>query len=150
MKKGKVAGKSGSKHNVRDSTDAALRHISSTGKVLGETAFEFGKDHSFSLQIGDEYAHKIWSMVDEAITVMETVKKIPDFNADLSVELAYSCASMKAFTSDPRADERYLEKDEEPVSAAHNITLSHPFPCFTSNLCCASALEITIERQLHE
>ena len=55
-------------------------------------------------------------MVDEAITVIETVKKIPDFNANLSVELAFSCASMKAFTSDPRADERYLESDVEPVS----------------------------------
>lgn len=55
-------------------------------------------------------------MVDEAITVIETVKKIPDFNANLSVELALSCTSMIAFTSDPRADELHLECDEEPVS----------------------------------
>ena len=78
-----------------------------------------GQNHAAGFELADEYATKIQSMVDEAITVIETVKKIPDFNANLSVELAFSCASMKAFTSDPRVDERYLDLDEEPVSDNH-------------------------------
>ena len=96
-------------------TDAQLEAGASVPQV---TFSEIGQNHAAGFELADEYAKKIQSMVDEAITVIETVKKIPDFNANLSVELAISCAFMRAFTSDPRADEGYLDSDEEPVSDA--------------------------------
>ncbi len=73
-------------------------------------------DMRSGLLIADEFVNKLFSQVDEAITVIETVKKIPDFNANLSVELAMSCAGMQNFASDPREDEKYLSEDDEPVS----------------------------------
>ena len=93
-----------------------MLRLNSNAEIVQETFSEIGQGHAAGFFVADEYANKIMSMVDEAITVIETVKKIPDFNANLSVELAYTCASMKAFTSDPRVDEHYLESDEEPVS----------------------------------
>ena len=84
--------------------------------AIPETFAEMGQHHAAGLELADEYAKKIQSMVDEAITVIETVKKIPDFNANLSVELAFSCASMKVLTCDPRLDDAFLDSDEEPVS----------------------------------
>ena len=93
-----------------------MQRLASNAALVQETYSEIGQNHAVGFFLADEYANKIQSMVDEAITVIETVKKIPDFNANLSVELAYSCATMKAFMSDPRADERYLVSDEEPVS----------------------------------
>ena len=90
------------------------------GISIPEATFsEIGQGHAAGFELADEYAKKIQGMVDEAITVIETVKKIPDFNANLSVELALSCASLRAITSDPRADELHLECDEEPVSDKH-------------------------------
>ena len=68
------------------------------------------------LLIADQLVGCLWDKIDEAITVIETVKKIPEFNANLSVEYALTCASMRAFTTDPRVDDEYLVNDEEPVS----------------------------------
>ena len=59
-------------------------------------------DMRSGLIMADEFVNKLFDQVDEAITVIETVKKIPDFNANLSVELAMSCAKMHGFASDRR------------------------------------------------
>ena len=119
-----------------------------SANVLPEETFaDIGLGHSTGFFLADQYAKKIQSMVDEAITVIETVKKIPDFNANLSVELAFSCASMKAFTSDPRADERYLETDEEPVSDNKFISNVHQncFIAFQKRLCRPACLTYNLD-----
>lgn len=43
--------------------------------------------------------------VYEATTVIETVKKIPEYNANLTVEMAMRTAKLKVLSSDPRADD---------------------------------------------
>ena len=56
-------------------------------------------DNTVAFLLSESMVNKyIWSKVDEAITVMETVKKIPEFNANLSVEYAMCCASMRTLT----------------------------------------------------
>ena len=48
--------------------------------------------------------------------VMETVKKIPAYNTNMTVELAFQCAWMKSLMPDPRIDEGdLLEEDVEPA-----------------------------------
>ncbi len=48
--------------------------------------------------------------------IMETVKKIPTYNTNMTVELAFSCAWMKSLMPDPRIDEGdLLEEDVEPT-----------------------------------
>ena len=51
-----------------------------------------GGDLQHSMVMADEFVQQLCGKIDEAITVIETVKKIPDFNANLSVELAVSCS----------------------------------------------------------
>jgi len=46
------------------------------------------------LLIGDKMANEITKKVLDAITVIETVKKIPQYNANMSLELAFSCVWM--------------------------------------------------------
>jgi hypothetical protein len=46
------------------------------------------------LLIGDKMAIEITKKVLDAITVIETVKKIPQYNANMSLELAFSCVWM--------------------------------------------------------
>ena len=65
-------------------------------------------DMRSGVYMADFYVKSLMDKVDEAITVIETVKKIPDYNSNLSVELAMTCASMQGFASDPRLDEKYL------------------------------------------
>ena len=66
--------------------------------------------------MSDNMVKYLWNKIDEAITVIETVKKIQEYNANVSVEYALSCASMRTLIYDPRIDDKYLVKDEEPVS----------------------------------
>ena len=74
-------------------------------------------DLTSGLLIADKLVCYLWDKIDEAITVIETVKLIPEYNANLSVEYALTCANMRAFTTDLRLDDIYLVKDdEEPVS----------------------------------
>ena len=64
----------------------------------------------------------LWDRIGEAITVIETVKKIPEYNANVSVEYALTCANMKVIETDPRLDDCYLVNDEEPVSVNELIS----------------------------
>ena len=56
------------------------------------------------------------SCVNESLTVIETVKKIPEYNSDLSVMMAMRTSRLKAIRSDPRRDDKYLvwHEDDEP------------------------------------
>lgn len=98
------------------------------------------------LIMADEFVTKLFDQVDEAITVIETVKKIPDFNANLSVELAMSCASMHGFASDQRKDDGYLCEDEEPVSVALSEMFVELHITSDSNVFCFSCLRGLLEK----
>ena len=66
--------------------------------------------------VADEFVSKVMDRVDEALTVIETVKKIPEYNADLTVEMAMRTARLKVVLYDPRRDEKYLlEEEKEPM-----------------------------------
>lgn len=54
--------------------------------------------------------------MDESITITETVKKIPEYNACLTVEEAICCLELRQNFYDQRKDDCYLLEDEEPVS----------------------------------
>ena len=88
--------------------NTTLTQLENTG-VLGD-------DLKSGFQLADEFVGTLMRKVQECITVSETVKKIPEFNANLAVEMAYSCASMKAFAYDERADDYCLGLEDEPVS----------------------------------
>ena len=49
-----------------------------------------------------DFVTKVMDRVDEALTVIETVKKIPEYNADLTVEMAMRTARLKIVLYDPR------------------------------------------------
>ena len=73
-------------------------------------------DPIIGLLLADTMVSSVWERIEEAITVKETVKKIPEYNANVSVEYALCCANMRGLTSDPRMDECFIVQDEEPVS----------------------------------
>ena len=52
--------------------------------------------------------------VDNAITVIETLKKVPEYNVELAVLQALSCSRIKALEADPRFDDWALEIEDEP------------------------------------
>ena len=66
--------------------------------------------------IADDVVAKIMSRVNQSLTVIETVKKIPEYNADLTVMMALRTSRLKTIYSDPRSDDTYLNSsgDEEP------------------------------------
>ena len=73
--------------------------------------------------MADEVIQKTLAKLDHIITVNETVKKLPDYNSNLTVEQIFWSAAMRLSDPDPRIDEEYLfEEDAEPVS----ISLSSP------------------------
>ena len=47
-----------------------------------------GEDLQNGLTMADEFVGQLMDKVDEAMTVIETVKKIPEYNADLTVMMA--------------------------------------------------------------
>ena len=61
--------------------------------------------------------NQLMDQVDEAMTVIETMKKIPEYNADLTVMMATHTARLKVLISDPRCDDIHLvDKDAgEPI-----------------------------------
>ena len=75
-----------------------------------------GSDLIEGAVMAEEFIDSLFSKVDEAITVIETVKKIPDYNADYSVEQAVMTARMKVLTPDYKEDDQFLLQDQEPVS----------------------------------
>ena len=58
-----------------------------------------------SLLMADEFVNDLQKKVFETITVIETVKKIPDYNANLAVEQSFSCVWMQSFQHDDKADD---------------------------------------------
>ena len=60
------------------------------GKTLGrlEESMIAGEDLQNGLTMADEFVGQLMDKVDEAMTVIETVKKIPEYNADLTVMMA--------------------------------------------------------------
>jgi len=52
--------------------------------------------------------------VDKAITVIETLKKVPEYNVELAVLQSFSCTRIKALEADPRIDDWALELENEP------------------------------------
>ena len=52
---------------------------------------------------------KIITGVEEAITVMETVKKMPDYNVLLTIEMALQTSKLRELYSDPRLDDFLLK-----------------------------------------
>lgn len=59
-----------------------------------------------------EFVGNIVDRVDEAMTVIETVKKIPEYNADLTVMMAMRTAKLKVLYSDPRCDDWFLNDSD--------------------------------------
>jgi len=59
-----------------------IANLNLGGKSNGSTMID-------SFYIGEQMASSIMKQVSEAIVVMETVKKIPDYNACLTVEQAF-------------------------------------------------------------
>ena len=54
--------------------------------------------------------------VDKAITVIETLKKVPEYNVELAVLQAFSCTRIKALEADPRIDDWALGLEDEPTA----------------------------------
>ena len=74
-------------------------------------------DPQMSILIANSMVDYMIEKYEEGITVIETLKKIPEFNANLSVEYALQCAQMRTLSTDPRIDDIYLARDDEPVSS---------------------------------
>ena len=75
-----------------------------------------GNDLHQGMVVADEFVTKVMDRVDEALTVIETVKKIPEYNADLTVEMAMRTARLKVVLYDPRCDDVHIKEEEvEPV-----------------------------------
>ena len=84
-----------------------------------------GVDLLESAYVGDSMVEKIVGNVYEQIMVMETVKKIPDYNTNMTVELAFQCAWMKSLMPDPKEDDGVLlEEDDEPKSTIADNCMS--------------------------
>ena len=97
------------------------RRTLENGQFSARTANNFACDMNepepeFGFLIANGMVDYIVEKVDESITVIETLKKIPEFNANLSVEYALQCAQMRTLSTDPRLDDIYLVRDDEPVS----------------------------------
>ena len=72
--------------------------------------------------MADEFIGKILANVDQIITVNETVKKLPDYNANLTVEEILWSSALRLIWPDNRVDEKYIiEEDAEPVSKVTQI-----------------------------
>ena len=67
--------------------------------------------------LADEFIGKVLTQVDQIITVNETIKKLPDYNANYTVEEILWSSALRLIWPDARVDEKYIiEPDEEPVS----------------------------------
>ena len=62
--------------------------------------------------MADDFVTKVMDRVDEALTVIETVKKIPEYNSDLTVEMAMRTARLKVVLYDPKVDDHYIMEEE--------------------------------------
>ena len=58
--------------------------------------------------MADEVIVKMFKNIDQIITVNETIKKLPDYNANLTVEEIFWSASMRLIWPDNREDEQYI------------------------------------------
>ena len=79
------------------------------------------------LEMADHLIDNLLGKVDEKINIMETLKKVPDYHANYCVERVCGIASMKMALKDEKADDCYLESDEEPVSTKFNYRLLAKF-----------------------
>ena len=76
----------------------------------------FGSDLMTGTIVADKMVDVLFERVDEALTVIETMKKIPDYQAELAIELSFQCHRIKALSADPRVDDWALGNEEEPKS----------------------------------
>ncbi len=76
----------------------------------------FGSDLITGAVVADKIVDVIFEKVDEELTVIETMKKIPDYQAELAIELSFQCHRIKALSADPRVDDWALGNEEEPQS----------------------------------
>ena len=74
-------------------------------------------DYCNALLVATDAVTYLKARLKDAIDTIETLKKAPDYNTNMTVELAFSCAWMQSFRPDCRQDDPYLEQDTEPVSA---------------------------------
>ena len=82
-----------------------------------EATIGAGKDLHQGLVVAEGLTSTILAKLDQAITVIETCKKIPDFNTDLSIAMALRTARLKVLSYDPRVDDVHLASEEvEPTS----------------------------------
>lgn len=72
-----------------------------------------GQELKQAFIMANEFVNKIIERVDEAVTVMETTKIIPDYNANLTVMLAMTTARLKVLTADARVDDQLIAVDDE-------------------------------------
>ncbi len=75
-----------------------------------------GSDLMTGAVVADKIVDVLFEKVDEALTVIETMKKIPDYQAELAIELSFQCHRIKALSADPRVDDWALGNEEEPKS----------------------------------
>jgi hypothetical protein len=96
----------------------------SSEAVLRECAFA---PRPTSWQEADLAIDHLMDEVGKKISVIEALKKVPEYNIHYSVELSLIVNKMKIFTKDDRLDEQFLTADaEEPVSATQTSSLSYP------------------------
>lgn len=109
--KAKVAAKMPPKKQVEkpNTADSKAEAEQLPQMIVGsETLFHFensngtGNDLHQGMVVADDFVTKVMDRVDEALTVIETVKKIPEYNADLTVEMAMRTARLKIVLYDPR------------------------------------------------
>ena len=67
-----------------------------------------GDDLHQGLVIAEDFTSQIVNKLEQAITVLETVKKIPDYNADLCIMQIMKTAQLKTLTYDRRNDDKYI------------------------------------------
>lgn len=71
-----------------------------------------GVDLHQGLVIAEEFTSQLLYRINETIIIKETVKKIPDYNADLVIMMAMKTTQFKTLTSDPRIDDKYIFGEE--------------------------------------
>ena len=66
------------------------------------------KENCDSILVVDDAIGFLSERIMERITTIETVKKIPEYNSLVTVEMCFSCAEMNRFEADKKLDDIYL------------------------------------------
>ena len=120
-----LAKKKGKKELKKNANASSMSNKSATKKKgkdkdvpppVPKWSFDPAESSSAPL-LADEFMEKVFEQVGQIITVNETIKKLPDYNANKTVEEILWSSALRLIWPDPRVDEKYIiEPDEEPVS----------------------------------